>query len=201
VNTWFGVPIQQLPFDLYLYQEVIARRTPDYIIQTGVFDGGSALYLAHMLDLAQAPDSALVVAVDIELRESALRLNHPRIRLIEGSSTSSKTIAEVDNIIAAIPVVNGGMVSLDSDHSAGHVAAELEIYPKYVGLGNYLVVEDTNVNGHPVSWEHGLGPFEALEAYIKNNREFEADDELWQRQMISFHNWGWLKRIRLAHAD
>ena len=195
-NAWFGFPVQQIPSDLHLYQEIIASSPPDFIIQTGVYDGGSALFLAHMLDLAQAPPSALVIAIDIVLRPSAHRLSHPRIRLIEGSSTAPETLAQVEALIADIPPVRGGMVSLDSDHRARHVAAELAIYPRFVGVGNYLVVEDTNINGHPVLPEFGLGPFEALQHFLARRDDFEPDDALWQPQTISFHAGGWLKRTR-----
>ena len=134
-NSWFGTPIQQFPSDLLIYQEIMARRVPDFIVQTGVFDGGSALFLAHMLDLAGAPEPAQVVAVDIELRASARALNHPRIRLIEGDSTAPDIIAQIESHLAGIPFVNGGMVSLDSDHRARHVAKELDLYSHSGGRG------------------------------------------------------------------
>ena len=193
-STWFGVPIQQFPTDLYLYQEIIAAQVPDYIVQTGVYDGGSALFLAHLLDMAGAPATALVIAVDIELRPCAKALAHPRVRLIEGSSTAPEVIQQIERLIEAIPSTTGGMVSLDSDHSARHVARELQLYPRFVGVGHYLVVEDTTVNGRPVFKLHGPGPGEALDAWLPHHPEFERDDELWQRQLFSAHAGGWLKR-------
>jgi len=195
-NHWFGTPIQQFPSDLFIYQEIISSKTPDYIIQTGVYDGGSALFLAHMLDLAKAPESALVVAVDIELRPSTRALTHPRIRLLEGDSTAPSVLAQIEALVSNIPFVNGGMASLDSDHSQRHVAKELGLYPRFVGVGNYLVVEDTTVNGRPVMPEHGPGPGEALDKWLPHHSEFERDDALWQRQLFSAHAGGWLRRVR-----
>ncbi len=157
--------------------------------------GGSALFLSHMLDLAGAPASALVIAIDIELHPSALALTHPRIRLIEGDSTADSTVTQVENLLINIPSTNGGMVSLDSDHSTRHVLKELDVYPRFVGTGNYLVVEDTTVNGRPVLLEHGPGPGEALDDWLPRHPEFERDDALWQRQQFSAHAGGWLRRI------
>jgi hypothetical protein len=37
-----------------------------------------------------------------------------------------------------------------------------------------MIVEDTHVSGHPVEWEWGKGPFEAVEDFLKTNDNFEA---------------------------
>ena len=190
-NTFLGYQIKQCPLDLQVYQELLFALRPAFIIQTGVAGGGSTLYLASMLDLIGMDERCLVIGVDITLTPEARTLRHPRIRLIEGSSTAKETIREVEALLPG----SHGMVSLDSDHSARHVADELRIYREYVAIGAYMVVEDTNVNGHPVFPNHGPGPMEAVDAFLAEDDRFQRDDQVWLRNLFSFHQHGWLKRV------
>lgn len=98
-NRYLGYQIKQCPFDLHVFQEVVFKLRPRYIIQTGVAGGGSALYFANLLDLIGMDASAVVIGVDVELTPAARTLRHPRIHLIEGHSTSAETIKAVESFL------------------------------------------------------------------------------------------------------
>ena len=57
-----------------------------------------------------------------------------------------------------------------------------------------MVCEDTNINGHPVLPRFGRGPFEAVNRFLEEGHESVRDDEIWKRQLFSFHQYGWLRR-------
>lgn len=195
-NKFLGYPILQNPMDLQLYQELVYNLKPRYIVQTGICDGGSIVYFSTLLDIVQAPASAVTVGIDISLSKIAATISHPRARLIIGDSAAAETVEKVKQLLPSTSDAPGpGMVVLDSDHSRDHVLKELRAYWELVSIGSYLVVEDTNVNGRPVNWSHGPGPHEAVEIFLRENSRFQRDDSMWERNLVSHHQRGWLKRL------
>src|ERR1700735_4179074 len=49
-TTWLGVPVNKFPTDLWIYQEILTELRPDWIIETGTSEGGSAYFLACVCD-------------------------------------------------------------------------------------------------------------------------------------------------------
>lgn len=190
-NDYLGYGIKQFPLDLWLYQELVFKHQPSFIVQTGISEGGSILFFAHLLDAIGASDSAKVVGIDIELTESAKRIDHPRVEMLIADSVADSTLEQVRGHIEP----GLGLVILDSDHAQGHVAKEMDAYAPLVEVGSYLVVEDTNINGNPVFPEFGPGPAEAVDAFLEGRSDFVRDD-CWKRNLISFHHGGWLRRVR-----
>ena len=68
-TRWLGRPIRQNVLDLWTIQETIATLRPEVIIETGTFEGGSALFYAELLDLLG--DAGSVVTIDKVLRIDA----------------------------------------------------------------------------------------------------------------------------------
>ncbi len=116
---------------------------------------------------------------------------HPRITYLVGSSTSPEILEQVKGMI---PPSDRVMVILDSDHGRDHVLRELELYSDLVSPGSYMIVEDTNVNGHPVLTSHGPGPTEALEEYLRRDRRFVVDRSR-EKFFFTFNPGGYLRKV------
>jgi len=185
-NThWLGVPAQKCAFDLWVYQEMLHELRPAVIVECGTANGGSALFLASICDLLGHGE---VVTVDIA--DQPGRPSHDRITYLKGSSTDPEIVERVNQLVASrAPVV----VILDSDHSRDHVLNELRLYAPLVSSGSYLIVEDSNVNGHPVLPDFGPGPAEAVTRFLAETDEFEVDRSR-EKFLLSFNPSGYLRK-------
>jgi cephalosporin hydroxylase len=186
-NTqWLGTGTWKCPFDLWTYQEILHEVKPDLIVETGTWRGGSALFLASMCDLM---NRGRIVTIDVE--EQPGRPQHERITYLLGSSTSPEIVQRVGSSIAKGDRV---LVILDSDHSKDHVLRELAIYSDIVTPGSYVIVEDSNVNGHPVFRSHGPGPMEAIREFLRKDQRFETDRTR-EKFMLTFNPNGYLRKM------
>jgi cephalosporin hydroxylase len=156
------------------------------VIETGTLYGGSALFLAHMMDLLGKGE---IVTIDVNPGERP-RPEHPRITYLTGSSIDPEIVAQAAERARAAETV---LVLLDSDHDRKHVLKELAAYAPLVTPGSYLVVEDTNINGHPTRPDGRPGPFEAVEEFMESNDDFTIDHER-EKFLVTFNPSGFLRR-------
>jgi cephalosporin hydroxylase len=185
--SWRGIPIMKCPEDLFVIQEIVEETRPDVIVEIGVAYGGSALFFADLCALA---DRGVIIACDRKISGiNAKILEHPRIHLVEGDSTS----AHVFELISSYCTDKRVMVLLDSDHHENHVSRELSLYAPLVSKGCYLVVEDTNLNGHPSYSQFGPGPFEAVQKFLRENPQWKRDVHR-ERLLLTFNPSGYLLR-------
>jgi cephalosporin hydroxylase len=183
---WLGVRTLKCPLDLWIYQEILQELRPQLIVECGTAFGGSALFLASICDLV---GSGKILTIDIESKPE--RPMHPRITYLLGSSVDPGVFEQVRSMVPADGHV---LVLLDSDHSAAHVSQELLMYSDLVTVGSFLVVEDSNINNHPVLPAFGPGPMEALDAFLKVNDQFLVDEGK-QKHHLTFNPRGFLRRI------
>lgn len=198
-GTWMGEPLLNLPQDMFAIQDVIWRTKPDFIIEVGVAWGGGMLFEAMLLEVMGGQK---VIGIDIFIpHDLRHRLsNHgklsERLVLIEGSSTSPDTLAQIEALLGGSRKV---LVILDSYHTHAHVLNELRTYAPFVGKGQYLICGDTVVERMPPqlhrtrSWGPGNNPATAVKEFLLENDRFVVDHKIDERLLLSCHPGGYLR--------
>lgn len=161
-HTWpythfLGIGMMKCPNDLWIYQAIMTELRPMTVIETGTYQGASALWFAYLMDMLGI-DGGKVITVDFEDHRINPQVLHPRITYLGGNSVDPKLVEAVKDQIMPGPM----LICLDSDHSERHVRAELDLYAPLTKPGDWLVVEDTNIgwndpNEHKVSFNGDIG--------------------------------------------
>ncbi|MCV6615487.1 MAG: cephalosporin hydroxylase family protein [Cellvibrionaceae bacterium] len=159
---YLGVPCYKSVADMWNYQEILQQLKPGLIVEFGTRFGGSALFFS--VTGRAIRDDVKVLSVDIchaDVYPAALM--DPAIILATCSSAEPGLIARIQKMREQCP--GPVFFILDSDHSKAHVLAELALLREVTRSGDYVVVEDGNINGNPVLPGWGEGPWEALAEY------------------------------------
>jgi len=211
-----GRPIIQYPQDIVAMQELIWEIKPDLIIETGIAHGGSLIMSASMLALLDMCDAielgaslnpreskrkVLGIDIDIRTHNRAAIEAHPmasRIQMIQGSSIAPEIVEQVRQVSRGYERI---LVCLDSNHTHAHVLAELQAYAPLTSVGSYCVVFDTIVEDMPAymfpdrPWGPGDNPKTAVWEYLKTHPEFEIDESIQNKLLITVAPDGYLRRV------
>jgi len=187
-QRWLNHDILKSPFDCWIYQELIYKIKPDYIIELGIMFGGATHFCASICDLV---GHGKVLGIDISLAK-VKSIDNERITLIEGSSSSPEAFEKAKEI------VDGGsaLVIADSDHEKNHCLAELRLFSQLVTVGSYYVVEDSlndPMHWHPVPNE---GPQAAALAFLEETDDFVVDTRYAEKYIFSLSPLGFLLRTK-----
>lgn len=157
-TSWMGIPILKSPSDMWNYQEILFQLKPSVVVEFGTYRGGSALFFASIM--RQLCNSFHILTVDINPCEVTAR----NVQFLIMSSTDDRVSVEIRKVRDLFP---GPMFAiLDSDHSKDNVLREMISLRDLTHPGDYLIVEDSNINGHPVYGAFGPGPYEAINEYF-----------------------------------
>lgn len=214
---WLGRPIIQMPQDIVALQEVVWRVKPDLIIEVGIAHGGSLILSASMLallDLADASENHAVVdprksrrkvlGIDIDIRDHNRKAieTHPLskyIEMIQGSSIDNQVIERVQDYAKKFKIV---LICLDSNHTHDHVFAELQAYASLVSKDSYCIVFDSNIEDLPEDsfpdrpWGKGNNPKTAIWKYLEISKNFEIDESIQRKLLITVAPDGYLRRVK-----
>ena len=191
-TVYRGVKVWKLAADLDRYRRVIDATRPELIVETGTRWGGSALWFAAEFGLD-------VVTVDVERVDAPAAWARWPITAVHGSSIDRKVIGRVAELAAG----RRTMVSLDSDHHAPHVYAEIAAYRELVTPGCYLVVEDA-IFDYARTREEGRrggrqlpvvgGPLGPIRDLLAPDPRWERDEAVEQMSPTSYYPAGWWVR-------
>lgn len=193
-----GVELQKCADDLDRYADLISASRPDLVVEMGTRTGGSALWFRREMGLE-------VVTIDRgpSFTKGRPPQEGPGIAWVRGSSIDPAIVSMV------LPLLSGKrvMLSLDSDHHAPHVLAEMAVWAAAVSPGCYMVVEDGCFDafqdaGRP-DWAvvggseipTAGGPLHALRmSKIEESPVFERDERLEGLTPISHSPCGWWRK-------
>lgn len=176
-TTWMGYKAQKYPGDAWIYQELIYRLKPDFIVETGTAFGGGTMFLANLCTLV-GHGHVITVENDVN-RFNTVNFPGQPITKILGSSTDQDTIDTIVNTIGG----GTALVILDSDHLYDHVSRELELYPQFVKSGYYLIIEDT----------HMAATKRAVDDFLLKDNSFEIDKNC-EKYIMTFNPGGFLRK-------
>ena len=162
-TSYLGVPCQKCPFDLWNYQEIVYKYNIGLVVEFGILYGGSTKYFSHLMN--SISDSFAVVGFDINLDNLYDEIYE--LENVEIFHQDTSSVCVEDNLVRLRSKYDfPALFVLDSDHSMDHVYKELINVKNVLRTGDYLVVEDSNLNGNPVVENFGDGPMEAIKTFL-----------------------------------
>ena len=128
------------------------------------------------------------------------------ITTFQGSSNDAKILKKIAKVSKKYKKI---LVCLDSDHTHPHVLEELKNYSGYVSKNSYLVIFDTTQcsfdkkNINKISrvykykpWGKNSNPLTAVKQFLKTNKNFIINHELFNKVLVSNCYSGFLKKIK-----
>lgn len=203
--SFMGVYSAKNVLDLWNYQEIMWLLKPGLVVEFGTYAGGTSLYLGWVRsavysfsgDRSGIGETPGVLSVDVDgspLSELVSRFGYDWLGILcieKKSVHSAPQITEFRQPYGDKPL----LVILDSDHSKANVLAELEMLRELTRPGDYVIVEDSNINGHPVLPDFGPGPWEAIREYEGlHPGDYEHDTARELKFGMTFNPRGYLRR-------
>lgn len=175
-----GIPLEKMPLDLWIFQDIIYDVKPDLIIELGSCFGGSATWMG---DICETFGHGHILT--FEITKSVIAPPHPRVDFVRTNCLIGVAIHKVREAIHKYG--NKVLVIDDGAHDRHSVSRALELYSPFVSKGSYFIVEDTNVTEAK----------EAIEEFLPRHPEYEIDKHC-HKFFLTFNPNGYLKKIDLS---
>jgi cephalosporin hydroxylase len=177
---WRGVVCHKSPADQWNYQEILHELKPALILELGTRFGGSALFFSDVMrTVHRAGTPYRILTVDIFRSDIDKQVFvEPHVEVLTAPSASARMANRVRELRQQLP---GPMFVIhDADHGMDNVTLELQMVAPLLQKGDYVIVEDTNLDGHEHAVAPGWGPspYDAIVQFMAMNRGlFDRDLE------------------------
>lgn len=188
-----GIEMFKCPFDLAIYTELLFDLKPRTVIELGSWSGGSALWLADMLQVLGLSDTVLY-SLDIK---PVTNLHDARIKF--GKCDTNDLEATLSDALMR-SLAHPLLVIDDASHNYHQVLKALEFFDRYLIAGDYLVVEDgvaSIVDAEELNNFDG-GPFQALHTFLELHPQSYQIDRArcdFYGENVTWSTDGYIKRI------
>ena len=184
-TSYLGCKVLKTPFDWIVFGDIIQDTRPEIIVEIGCYEGGSTLWMAHLLDAMKAAGRI----IGIDLQPTPTKIEHPRISWVIGDCLDDRVVRQVEQLCEG----KRGMVIEDSDHKYHITKAILDTYERFVAPGCYFVVEDTIVEF--IQMPPFPGPLKAVKEFIAAHQDTFVIDRSREKYIITHNPMGHLLRI------
>jgi cephalosporin hydroxylase len=187
--TYRGIKIIKNPFDYMLYQMILNEVKPDLVIEIGTNNGGTALYMADVMDMYSSTYEIHTIDI-VSYNTNPLIESHKRIKkFLNGFDAYDMSLAAPFNTILVID---------DGSHTYRDVKRSLNKFKDLVSLNSYFIVEDGILNNLGLENSYEGGPYRAVHEFLS-----ETDDYIIDRKWCDFFGKnatfnpdGYLKKIK-----
>ncbi len=195
-----NIPMQKSPFEMALYTQLIGQVKPRSIIEIGSLAGGSAIWMADLLDSYDIDGHIYSVDPNI-VREAA----YPRVTYLEGGGQYLEDVLDQD-WLTRLP--RPLLIIESTGHSYATSSKVLEFFHSYLCSGEYIIIERGIMDdlGYPLPSSYNGGPNRAIREFLKSHLgNYEIDTSYCDQfgHNVTWNPNGYLKKIldHQAHED
>ncbi|MEK7163460.1 MAG: CmcI family methyltransferase [Patescibacteria group bacterium] len=185
--TYRGIPTFKCPFDYVMYQMILSEISPDLVVEIGTNEGGTALYLADLMD---AIGYGTIHTIDIKDGANETARRHPRIKFF--TEGWEKYDLKNGNGFSKILVID------DASHNHPDTFNAMKKFAPLISVGSYLIVEDGIVTKLGRDGSLNGGPLRSIHEFLRTDLRFAIDrkrSDMFGKDS-TFNIDGYLKRIK-----
>lgn len=191
--TYKGVLTQKCPMDMAIYMDIIWDLKPATVLEFGTNAGGSALWLADVLQNMGLSDSRLI-SVDIN-PNSVVQDDR-----IEFGHCDTNSILDTFSIAEAHAFAKPLLIIDDASHQYQQVLNVLNFFDKISVAGDYIIVEDGFISVVDAEdlFNYDGGPFQAIHKFLETHPTgYEIDRERcdFYGTNVTWNTDGYIRRV------